>query len=212
MLDIKLIRENPQKINELLKRRNPNLSIDEVLEIDNERRKIQFQLDELRAKRKTMSQSIGELKKAGKNADELQAEVKAMADDMKALEEKQAELDNKQRDFLLCTPNTPDENIAIGTDESFNVVKKVVGEPAKKSFELKPHWELGEKLGLLDFERGVKLAHTRFSLYRGKGAALERAIINFFLELFFSFLSILFFIFLSFILSPLQTISIMIFI
>ncbi len=189
MLDIKLIRENPEKINELLKRRNPELSIDKVLEIDNERRKVQFQTDELRAKRKTLSQAIGELKKAGKNADEagkstdeMQKEVKDLAEEIKALEEKRGELDVKQREFLLCTPNTPDENIAIGTDDSFNVVKKTVGEPTKKGFELKPHWDLGVNLGLLDFERGVKLAHTRFTLYRGKGATLERAIINFFLE------------------------------
>ena len=189
MLDIKLIRENPEKINELLKRRNPELSIDNVLEIDNERRKVQFQTDELRAKRKTMSQAIGELKKAGKNTDEngkstdeMQKEVKDLAEEIKVLEEKQGELDIKQKEFLLCTPNTPDENIAIGTDDSFNVVKKTVGEPTRKPFELKPHWDLGVNLGLLDFERGVKLAHTRFTLYRGKGAALERAIINFFLE------------------------------
>ena len=189
MLDIKLIRENPEKINELLKRRNPELSIDNVLEIDNERRKVQFQTDELRAKRKTMSQAIGELKKAGKNTDEngkstdeMQKEVKDLAEEIKVLEEKQGELDIKQKEFFLFSPNTPDENIAIGTDDSFNVVKKTVGEPTRKPFELKPHWDLGVNLGLLDFERGVKLAHTRFTLYRGKGAALERAIINFFLE------------------------------
>jgi len=189
MLDIKLIRENPQKINELLKRRNPDLSVDAVLEIDEERRKVQFQADELRAKRKNMSMEIGELKKAGKSADEngksteeLQKEVKNLAEEIKALEEKQGELDIKQKNALLCIPNTPDENIAIGPDDSCNVVKKVVGEPTKKDFELKAHWDLGVSLGLLDFERGVKLAHTRFTLYRGKGAALERAIINFFLE------------------------------
>src|SRR5574344_2867724 len=101
MLDIKLIRENPQKINELLKRRNPQLSIDEVLKIDEERRKIQTQADELRAKKKKDSQSIGELKKKGENTDAVQAEVKKLGDDIKLLEEKQTDLDNKQRDLLL---------------------------------------------------------------------------------------------------------------
>ena len=109
MLDIKMIRENPEKVNELLKRRNPELSIDEVLEIDVERRKIQTQVDELRAKRKNDSQKIGLMKKNGENTDAVQEEVRKLGDDIKALEEKQTELDNKQRDILLHIPNIPDE-------------------------------------------------------------------------------------------------------
>ena len=89
MLDIKVIRENPEKVNELLKRRNPGLSIDKVLEIDEQRRKVQFEADELRQKRKNMSNEIGKLKKAGENTDKIQAEVKLMGDEIKALEEKQ---------------------------------------------------------------------------------------------------------------------------
>ncbi|MCX4274565.1 MAG: serine--tRNA ligase [Candidatus Gastranaerophilales bacterium] len=182
MLDIKLIRENPEKINELLKRRNPNLSVDAVLEIDNERRKIQFQADELRAKRKQESNKIGAMKKEGIDTTEIQAEIRQLGEDVKKLEEKLSELDLKQKEALLFIPNTPDPEIPIGEDESANVEVKRWGEPTKADFELKPHWDLCPELGMLDFERGVKLAHTRFTLYRGKGARLERAIINFFLD------------------------------
>lgn len=182
MLDIKVIRENPDKVNELLKRRNPNLSVDKVIEIDTERRKVQFEADELRQKRKTISNQIGAMKKAGENTDEIQAEVKKMGDEIKALEEKQTELDLAQKELLLTIPNTPDEVVPTGADDSANPVIKVWGEPTKADFELKPHWDLAEELGLLDFERGVKLAHTRFTLYRNLGSKLERAIINFFLD------------------------------
>ena len=183
MLDIKLIRENPEKINELLKRRNPELSIDAVLEVDEERRKIQFATDELRAKRKSESQKIGEMKKAGQNTDEIQAEVKKIGDEIKELEEKQNALDEKQRSLLLNIPNIPDESTPIGTSEDDNVEVYKWGEPRKFDFEFKPHWDLCEQKNIVDFERGVKLSQSRFTLYRGKGAKLERAIINFFLDI-----------------------------
>ncbi len=182
MLDIKLIRENPEKINELLKRRNPDLSIDEIMEIDVQRRKVQSQADELRAKRKKDSQMIGELKKKGENTDAVQAEVKLLGDEIKALEEEESRLDEKQRDLLLHTPNTPDETTPVGKSEDDNVVVSTWGEPTKFDFDAKAHWDLCEEKNLVDFERGVKLSQSRFTLYRGKGARLERAIINFFLD------------------------------
>ncbi len=182
MLDIKLIRENPEKINELLKRRNSDLSIDEVIEIDEKRRKIQFELDNLRAKRKSESNKIGSMKKEGLDTTQIQAEVRELGDEIKTFEEKLNELDLKQKDILLRIPNTPDETIPVGCDDSFNKEIKRWGEPTKFDFEFKPHWDLCPQLGMLDFERGVKLAHTRFTLYRNLGAKLERAIINFFLD------------------------------
>lgn len=182
MLDIKLIRENPEKINELLKRRNPSLSIDEVLEVDAQRRKIQTEADNLRQQRKSMSEKIGQMKKNGENTDEMQAQVRASGDKIKELEAQQIELDDKQYKMLLYIPNTPDETTPIGKDDSANVVKKIVGEIPKRNFELKAHWDIVTKRNFVDFERGVKLAHTRFTLYRGKGSQLERAIINFFLD------------------------------
>lgn len=182
MLDIKLIRENPEKINELLKRRNPNLSIDEVIEIDVERRAVQTEADELRAKRKNESQKIGELKKSGQNTDSIQEEVRKMGDDIKILEEREADLDQKQRTFLLNIPNAPDETTPVGTSESDNKIVSGYGEPTEADFELRAHWDIVEEKGLVDFERGVKLSQSRFVMYRGKGAQLERAIINFFLD------------------------------
>ncbi|MDD3436090.1 MAG: serine--tRNA ligase [Candidatus Gastranaerophilales bacterium] len=182
MLDIKLIRENPEKINELLKRRNPELSIDEVLQIDTQRRAVQTEADELRSKRKNESQKIGELKKQGQNTDEIQEEVRKIGDEIKILEEKEAEFDEKQRTLLLNIPNTPDETTPIGTSENDNKIVCGCGEPTEADFELKPHWDIAEEKGIVDFERGVKLSQSRFILYRGKGAVLERAIINFFLD------------------------------
>lgn len=182
MLDIKLIRENPEKINELLKRRNPELSVDEVIEIDAQRRSVQTEADELRAKRKSESQKIGELKKKGENTDAIQEEVRTLGDEIKSLEEKEVELDQKQRTALLHIPNIPDETTPIGKSEADNKIVSGFGEPTEADFELKAHWDLVEEKGLVDFERGVKLSQSRFILYRGKGAALERAIINFFLE------------------------------
>ena len=182
MLDIKLIRENPEKINELLKRRNPDLSVDDVLKIDEQRRSVQFELDNLRAKRKSESNKIGQMKKEGIDTTAIQAEIRQLGEEAKALEEKMAELDLAQKDALLRIPNTPDENIPIGPDDSANVEVKRWGESTKFDFEYKAHWDLCPELGMLDFERGVKLAHTRFTLYRNLGAKLERAIINFFLD------------------------------
>ena len=144
MLDIKMIRENPERVNELLKRRNPELSVDKVLEIDVERRKIQTQADELRSKRKNDSQKIGLMKKNGENTDSIQEEVRKLGDDIKALEEKQSELDEKQRDILLHIPNIPDETTPIGLSEDDIVEVYKWGEPRKFDFEFKAHWDLCE--------------------------------------------------------------------
>lgn len=182
MLDIKLIRENPEKINELLKRRNPDLSIDTIIAIDADRRKVQAQADELRAKRKSESQKIGMMKKNGENTDAIQEEVRKLGDEIKELEEKQVDLDNIQRDMLLRTPNIPDETTPVGTSEEDNIPVKYWGEPTKFSFAPKAHWDICEDKGIVDFERGVKISQSRFTLYRGKGARLERAIIQFFLD------------------------------
>lgn len=182
MLDIKMIRENPAKVNELLKRRNPELSVDAILEVDEERRQIQAKADELRAKRKSESQKIGQMKKNGENTDSVQEEVRQLGDEIKTLEEKQFALDEKQRNLLLSTPNIPDETTPIGASDAENVVVSTWGEPTKFNFEFKAHWDLCEEKNLVDFERGVKISQSRFILYRGKGARLERAVINFFLN------------------------------
>jgi len=183
MLDIKVIRENPDKINELLKRRNNELSINEVIEIDKQRREIQIKADNLRAERKKLSQEVGILKKEGKNTDEIQENVRRIGEDIKQLEIRENELNEAQRNVLLGIPNIPDENIPIGSSDADNIVIKTVGEVIKPEFPIKPHWELGVDLEMLDFERGVKISESRFTIYKGLGARLERAIINFFLDL-----------------------------
>jgi len=183
MLDIKLIRENPAKINELLKRRNSELSIDEVIEIDKQRREVQGKADGLRAERKNISQQVGILKKEGKDTSEIQENVRKLGEEIKELEEKELELNEKQKSLLLNIPNTPDETTPVGNDESANLVIKTVGEIPQKSFKAKAHWDIGTELDLLDFERGVKISESRFTIYKGKGARLERAIINFFLDI-----------------------------
>ncbi len=182
MLDIKQIRENPDRINELLKRRNPDLSVDEIINVDKQRRELQVKADNLRAQRKNSSQDIGKLKKEGKNTDELQEKVRQTGDEIKELEEKENELNEKQKNFLLNIPNTPDETTPIGPDETANIIIKTVGEVPQKSFPVKPHWDIGVEKGLLDFERGVKISESRFTVYKGQGARLERALINFFLD------------------------------
>lgn len=181
MLDIKVIRENPEKVNELLKRRNPELSIDEVLKVDEQRRKIQTEADELRSKRKNLSAQIGQMAKNGENVDEIKETVRKIGDEIKAIEEKETELDELQRKLLLGIPNTPDETTPVGKSDADNPVLKTFMEPPRDK-NLKPHWDSVTEKNLVDFERGVKLAQSRFSLYRGNGAALERAIINFFLD------------------------------
>lgn len=180
MLDIKLIRENADKINELLQRRNSDLSVDEILKIDEKRRQVQTQADELRNQRKTISNQIGALKKQGQDTSAIEAEVRNLGDEIKKFEEQETELNETQKKLLLNIPNTPEEDVPTGCDDSANSVIKTVGTPRTKS--AKPHWEIAEEKNLVDFERGVKLAQSRFTLYTGKGAALERAIINFFLE------------------------------
>ena len=183
MLDIKLIRSDSQKINELLQRRNPELNINEVLEIDEKRREVQTCADELRSKRKNLSREIGISIKEGKDTTEAQALVKNIGEQIAELEEQEKILCNKQQELLLGIPNTPDETTPIGLSENDNIVVESFGEPTKFDFEPKAHWDLGIDLGLVDFDRGVKLSKTRFYILKNKGARLERAIINFFLDI-----------------------------
>ena len=182
MLDIKRIRENPEKVNELLQRRNPNLNIDEIIKIDEERRSIQTKADDLRRERKEISDQIGQMKKEGKDTSEIQAKTRKLGDSIKEQEEEEKRLNDLQKIILLNIPNTPQENVPVGTDESFNKEIRKVGEPTTFDFEPKNHWDLGMDLNILDFERGVKISESRFLIYKGAAAKLERALINFFLD------------------------------
>jgi len=185
MIDPKIIRDNPDLIEELLKKRNMEkvFEIDELKRVEQDRREFSLRSDELREKRNKLSKAIGQLKSEGKDASEVMAEVQSIADDLKSFGDKLNELNDKFNDMHLSIPNILDEAVPEGKDENDNLVIREWGEKPKFDFEPKAHYDLGTDLGILDFERGVKLAGARFYVYRDLAARLERSIINFMLDL-----------------------------
>jgi len=187
MLDIKLIRENPDFVKERLKTRDEAYVylIDEVLAVDKERRKIIAEVEKLKAEKNKLSKEIGKLFKEGKKeeAQKAKEEVVAKNEKIEQLEKELKEVEQKFNKLLLSIPNIPHESVPFGEDETENVEIRRWGEPRKFDFEPLPHWEIGEKLGFLDFERGAKLAGSRFTVMYDKVARLERALINFMLDL-----------------------------
>lgn len=183
MLDIKLIRENIELVKEGLKKRNQNISLDQLVSWDNERRAIIAEIEQNRLKRNKDSQTVGKLKREGKEPDkELIEELDQLRVRIQEKEKFLLNIENQIEDFLLRIPNIPDETTPIGKSDKDNVVVRVVGEPPKFSFKPKHHWEIGEKLQILDFERASKISGSRFAIFKNEGAVLERAIISFFLE------------------------------
>lgn len=182
MLDIKTIRDNPEKVNELLKRRNPELSIDEIIKIDEERRNVQKEADDLRRNRKEISAKIGQLMKEGKDASDIQTESRNLGDKIKDLEVEETRLNDLQKQILLDIPNLPNEDVPVGHDETCNKLVKTYGEPTKFDFEPKSHWDIGLDLDILEFERAVKISESRFVIYKGAASRLERALMNFMLN------------------------------
>ncbi len=185
MLDLKLIREKPQWVKERLRRRGGEYPIDEVLNLDDRRRALIQRVEALRHERKEKSEEIGRLKKAGKEelARALSEEVRALGEQLKILEEELKEVEKRLFDTLSRIPNIPHESVPYGETDRDNVVVKKFGEPPSFSFQPRPHWELGEILGIFDFERAAKITGSRFTVYYGEGALLERALINFMLDL-----------------------------
>lgn len=185
MLDIKFIRENPEIVKQGILNKNEKDTVDEILEADKERRKLLVTVEELKAKRNKVSQEVGRLKKAGENADDIVAEMKQVSEDIKQLDEQLRSVDEKLKELLLWVPNLPHSSVPVGKDETSNVeVKQWL--PEGFSFEneepILDHIELGKKLNILDFERGAKISGSGFPVYIGKGARLERALINFMLD------------------------------
>ncbi len=185
MIDIQLIRKDPDSVKERLKTRDPSYVqiLEEVIEVDAQRRRIQTRVEELRAERNRLSQEIGKLKREGGSAQSLEAKVRDIKKEIEELEEEINDLAQRQNSLLLSLPNLPHNTVPVGEDENDNVEVRRWGEPKDFGFEPKPHYEIGDKLGILDFERGVKLAGSRFTAVMGKGAILERALINFMLDL-----------------------------
>jgi len=183
MLDLKFVRENLDTVKHALEVRNSDISLDEFLELDRRRRQLIQETEELRARRNRVSQEIGRLKKAGEDATEMIKEMKEVGGRIKELEGELSGIDEKIRDIMLSIPNIPHETVPVGKDEDDNVTAKRWGDIPEFDFDPLPHWDIGVKAGILDFERAAKLTGSRFTVYFGLGAMLERALINFMLDL-----------------------------
>jgi len=182
MLDLKLITSNPDFVKESLKKRNTEIDIDAILNLDEKRRNLIKNVEELKKLRNDTSKEIGNIKKSGGDITEISAKMKKVSEDISEIDNVIKELEEKIRDILLTIPNIPDETTPVGVSEESNVFYKSSGEKPKFDFEPKPHWEIAESLKLVDFEKGATLAKSRFSVYTGLGAKLERALINFMLD------------------------------
>jgi len=183
MLDIKLFRDNLVFVKEGLAKRGFNTDFDNLLNLDEQRRKIISEIDQARLKRNTDSEQIGKLKREGKEPDaQLLQELEQFRTRIQEKERFLLTLENQIEDILLRIPNIPDETTPVGKSDKDNVVVRVVGDIPKFSFKPKHHWEIGTKLGILDFETASKISGSRFAVLKNEGCALERAIISFFLD------------------------------
>jgi seryl-tRNA synthetase len=184
MLDIKLIRENPDKVKAAMKTRNKDMDavVDEILAIDKQVRELTQKADALKAEQNAASKQIPQIKKEGGDISEIMARMNAIKEEVKVLDADKAELAAKQKTMMYEFPNVPSDTTPVGKDDSENVEVRRWGEPRNFDFEAKAHWDIGADLGLLDPETAAKVTGARFHFYRGLGARLERAIINFFLN------------------------------
>ena len=183
MLDWKWVRDNREIIITALKNRNTEFDLDELFSLDDQRRSLQQEADLLKQKRNEESKKIGFLKKEGKDTEDLMKNVQNIAEQIKIIDEKLKATEDEWKEKQLWIPNIPHETVPIGQDESCNRVVRSWGKPREFDFEPRPHWDIGEGLDILDFERGSKIAASRFTVLKGLGARLERAIMNFMLDL-----------------------------
>ncbi len=183
MLDLKFVRSNPQAVQEALAKRGSTMVLDEFLEIDEQRREKLFVVEQMKNRRNVVSEEIGRLKKLGRDVPDMILEMRELSRQIKEMDEEIRELEESLQGILLGIPNIPDESVPVGESAMDNPVVRVWGEPRKFDFAPKPHWDLGEDLDIVDFERGGKVSGARFSFYKGYGARLERAVTNFMLDL-----------------------------
>ncbi|OQP03952.1 serine--tRNA ligase [Geobacillus sp. 46C-IIa] len=184
MLDVKLLRTQFQEVKEKLMQRGGDLAnIDRFEQLDKERRRLIAEAEELKSKRNDVSQQIAVLKREKKEAEPLIAEMREVGDRIKEMDEQIRQLEEELDSLLLSIPNVPHESVPVGQSEEDNVEVRRWGEPRSFPFEPKPHWDIADQLGLLDFERAAKVAGSRFVFYKGLGARLERALINFMLDI-----------------------------
>lgn len=184
MLDIKRIREDFDGVKSAVELRGKgNYGLEEVRDLDVKRRELLARVEQMKNQQKTASKQIPVMKKEGKDTTELMAELKKLSDEIKELDDQVSETEAALKETLLGIPNTPYKDVQEGVDDSDNEELRKWGEPRNFDFEEKAHWDVGEDLDILDFERAAKIAGTRFTVYKGLGARLERAVINFMLDL-----------------------------
>ncbi len=184
MLDIRVIRENPEKVKAAMKTRNKDMDalVDEISDIDKQRRVLSAKNDELKAQQNAASKEIPAIKKNGGDISEIMAKMNAIKEEIKKGDAVISELEARQKKIMYEFPNIPSDKTPVGKDDSENVEIRRWGEPTKFDFEPKAHWDIGAELGILDPETAAKVTGARFHFYRGLGAKLERSIINFFLN------------------------------
>jgi len=183
MIDIKILRKSPEVIMEMLKKRNMDFSLEKIIELDKRMRNIKAELDKLRGELNSASKRIGIMKAKGENVEEELAALKGLSDRVSQLEDEFRRVEEELTENLLRLPNIPHSSVPVGKGAEDNVEVKRWGNPPEFDFEPLPHWEIGKKLGILDFERGAKIAGSGFTLYTGLGARLEFALISFMLDL-----------------------------
>lgn len=184
MLDIKKIREDFDAMRErVMMRGKGDFGMEEIKELDAQRRQLLSKVETMKNKQNTVSKEIPKMKKAGEDTTEIMAEMKKLSEEIKALDGELSKVEEELRNVLLSIPNTPAEDTPIGNDDTANVEIRKFMEPTKFDFEPKAHWDIGEDLDVLDFERAAKITGARFTVYKGLGARLERAVIQFMLDL-----------------------------
>ncbi len=183
MIDIKILRNEPEKLIEALKRRKEDrIDVEALLELDKKRREALFEVEQMKSRQNEVSKQIPALKKEGKDTTAIFAEMKVLSDEIKALDEKVKEIDAQIETIMYTIPNIANPTVPDGDTDEDNVEVRRFMEPTQFSFEPKAHWDLGEGLGILDAATAAKITGTRFTVYKGAGAQLERAVVNFYLD------------------------------
>ena len=183
MLDLKFVRENIELVEESLKKRGTEVSLEKFKYLDGKRRELLTEVEQLKHERNIVSEKIGELKRKGEDAAEIIRAMKDVSNKIKDYDDELKEIEEEFSEILLGIPNIPHDSVPFGESDSDNLEIFRWGEPRKSSFELKPHWELGEQLDIFDFERAGKVTGTRFTFLKNAGARLERSLVNFMLDL-----------------------------
>jgi seryl-tRNA synthetase len=182
VLDIKFIRENPEMVKAAVKNKREKVDVDAFLELDKERRRLLTEVEELKRQKNEASSRIAQMMKKGEESEDLKASMRTLSQKIKDIEGKVEEVSQKHTDFIYRFPNIPHNSVPIGTAPEANKVIREWKRPPDFSFEPKTHIELGESLGILDFRAAAKISGTGFALYKGLGARLERALLNFMLD------------------------------